>query len=237
MGEIETCPVSIPGELVKVNRMLCCSLLLLLTGYVSPSDTPAGDIFEGESSLQWAAQEGASPGGEGCCGIQCAGNEDCCAGTSCSQSGRCVPAVCDDCGAAGCLVDYESCEAVCHVPDCCLSACVPGAGEESGCCPGTECSEVGAGDYRCIPPGCDRCSGMHPTCQITTECQSVCIPPPGCGSLCETETDCQPGTRCYAFSSEVSRCVPVPFEEICSECGEQGCQFNATSCEVQCSGE
>lgn len=220
-----------------MNRALCCSLLVLLTGVVTTSGTPVADVVKVGLKIQSTAQDG-SPLQEGeCCGLQCTGNEDCCGETSCSQSGRCVPAVCDDCGAVGCLVDYESCEAVCNVPDCCLSVCEPDSLEGTECCPGTECSEVGVGDFRCIPTGCDRCSGMHPTCQITVQCQSICIPPPGCGALCETAVDCQPGTHCYAFSSEVSRCVPVPFETICSDCGEQGCQFNANSCEVHCTSD
>ena len=123
---------------------------------------------------------------------------------------------------------------VCVPPACCGQTCR----SDADCCRGTGCSAGGV----CIPESCQGCGGLTPFCTYTLDtCEGECAPPPGCGEACNEATPCGAGTRCTAFDSGESRCVPESFEALCQaqcadEDGRYKCTFNFAQCDFTCAG-
>jgi hypothetical protein len=162
-----------------------------------------------------------------CCGQSCdpRGQDQCCPGTVCSRSGRCIPDDCAECGGRGCRVDYTTCTAECGAPGCCLQDCV----RNVDCCPGTQCRDTSPGRSQCVPEACDECPYG---CSIGSEsCDVECRQPGCCHDECVTDGDCCAGTRCQTTSGNVRRCMPIE----CDRCTGMHPYCRASStCEVEC---
>ena len=164
-----------------------------------------------------------------CCGDACGDGVRCCTGTVCGSSGRCVPTECGECGDRGCQVDYDACTVTCGIPRCCFEPCT----SDLDCCTGATCQGTAANERQCLPSDCQNCTGMTPTCMISSECEATCHPPSTCGQECTDNSDCGIASVCYDFPA-MSRCVPSVFESQCVACGTGGCRFSPDNCSVEC---
>lgn len=164
-----------------------------------------------------------------CCGATCGPTQRCCRGTVCSQSGRCIPRECAECGDRGCTVDYETCEATCGPISCCFASCWT----DTDCCSGAVCRATSAGARQCVPAACSECTAQGLPCEVTDDCEPVCGTPSCCHALCRSDRDCCMGTACMRTTGNERRCMPAA----CRDCTGMRPTCQASSeCEATCIG-
>jgi len=167
-----------------------------------------------------------------CCLAPCVTDAECCAGTVCTQEGKCVPELCKGCG-AGCTVNAKTCTAACSPPACCGAPCET----DAQCCAGTSCGDAGGGKRSCLPAACAACGGLESACQVDdATCEGRCVAPPSCNDTCKADADCGPGAVCNQFDGGKKKCVPLGYSAACAACGAH-CYFKGETCQVACSQE
>lgn len=190
----------------------------------------------------------APPTPPACCLDACTGDGDCCEGTFCGSSGRCIPAGCQSCDGLRpfCQTDPETCAPSCVAPPTCGEPCTG----DAECGARAVCNTFLSGARKCVPDAfeasCMACADETGTyhCQFSGDaCDVTCVygepePPPDppvgetdggvapppvscalCCDACAADADCCGGFTC---DEAAGRCIPAE----CGGCPSGQCRFD-----------